>query len=622
MLLSRKKRRSRKRSSLIQNRLGLESLENRRLMAVDLNLMNGTLHIEGDEAHDIVKISHVAPVQHAYRGFLPAPRIYMPMVNVWYGHREGGQTVFDGSSNFPRLFVSGISFNGNDGNDLFDNQTMIHSEAHGGLGFDVLKGGSGHDKLFGEGGSDHLYGNAGNDYLVGGGGFDRISGGEGNDTLRGSGDSNGTYYNDNMHDYLMGGNGYDKVLEEVLENAELTPSYLKLASFSGTVVEYNMLNSIESIKLHGNNLDNTIDASTYSGGNLFVDAGSGDDVLMGSEGNDILVAGNGHDLVLGNGGHDFIVGDHGNDILKGNAGDDIIIGGQGHDDIAGGTGKDFLLGNEGNDTLHGDEGKDQLFGDTGNDNLYGGADNDNLFGEEGDDGLFGGGGSDSLTGGADEDRFLFQAGDTIVDKNAQDAQIDFIDLESWTVDYNGSTINYTGGTWSDAEVELIDEALAVLHHTTGDDTFLKEKDGTEMTYQRVGTSSTNFIAWNGGDVHTFADGTFSGATDFVLQTVFHEIGHNWDSENANWDEWKELSSWTQEDKSGDANFIEGGNGGWFYSSSANFVRDYARTNPKEDFACSFSAYFMDQLGKPFGGGGALLAPGKMDFMDEFVDLKT
>ena len=59
-----------------------------------------------------------------------------------------------------------------------------------------------------------------------------------------------------------------------------------------------------------------------------------------------------------------------------------------------------------------------------------------------------------------------------------------------------------------------------------------------------------------------------------------------------------------------------------YSSSANFVRNYARTNPKEDFACSFSAYFMDQLGKPFGGGGALLAPGKMDFMDEFVDSKT
>ncbi len=622
MLHSQKKRRLKKRSSLTPNRLSLESLEDRRLMAVDISLTDGLLHIEGDGADDIVKISHVAPVQQAYRGFLPVPRLNMPMINVWHGHREGGQTVFDGSSSFLSFFVNGISFNGNNGNDLFDNQTMIQSEAHGGFGFDVLKGGSNHDKLFGEGDQDYLYGNAGNDYLVGGGGFDRISGGEGNDTLRGSGDWNGTFYNDNMHDYLMGGNGYDTVVDEVLEDAELTPSYLKLASFTGNVVEYNMLNSIESIKLIGNGLDNTIDASKYSGGKLFVDAGSGHDVLIGSDGNDILVAGAGNDMVLGNGGHDFIIGGDGNDSLAGHAGNDVIVGGQGNDDIYGNEGNDFLLGNEDDDTLHGGQGKDSLFGGKGDDNLYGGAENDSLFGNAGDDGLFGGGGADSLTGGADEDRFLFQAGDTIVDKNAKDAQIDFVDLASWSVTYNGSTINYTGGAWTDNEVELIDQALAVLHHTTGDTTFLKEKDGTEMTYQRVGTSSSNFIAWNGGDVHTFADGTFTGSNDGVLQIVFHEIGHNWDSENAKWDDWKKLSSWTQDDKSADANFIAGGNGGWFYSSGADFVRNYAKTNPKEDFACSFSAYFMDQLGKPFGGGGAANAADKMNFMDAFVVSKS
>lgn len=588
----------------IQKRFGMESLEDRRLMAVDIALTDGVLHLEGDGAHDIVKVSQTSMNMWNPRGSGRGGSFKVPIVNVWHGHREGSQTVFDGTANFLGYLVNEISFHGNEGNDLFENQTAIKSEAHGGMGFDVLKGGSHHDKLFGEGDQDYLYGNDGNDYLVGGGGFDRLVGGGGNDTLRGSGDSNGILYNDNQHDFLSGGQGYDKVVDQVLENAELTKNYLKLASFSGNVVEYNMLSSIESIQLQGNSLDNTIDASAYSGGALHVNGGNGDDVLIGSNGVDVLLGGNG------------------NDTIRGNKGTDVILGGQGDDILDGDEGNDFVFGNDGDDTLRGGKGNDTLLGGSGNDNLYGQAGNDGLKGGTGDDGLFGGAGTDTLTGGADEDRFLFQAGDTIVDKTDQDAQIDFVDLDSWTVTYNGTTINYTAGAWTDDEIELIDQALAMLHHTTGDSTFLKEKDGTEMIYQRVGTSPTNFVAWNGGNVHTFANGTFTGSTDFVLQTVFHEIGHNWDSENDKWDEWKDLSSWTQEDKSGDANYAAGGTGGWFYDSSANFVRNYARTNPKEDFACSFAAYFMDKLGKPFSGVGAAGAPGKMAFMDQFVISKS
>ena len=144
-----------------------------------------------------------------------------------------------------------------------------------------------------------------------------------------------------------------------------------------------------------------------------------------------------------------------------------------------------------------------------------------------------------------------------------------------------------------------------------------------MTYRRVGTSDTNFTAWNGWSVHTFADGTFTGNTTWVLQTVFHEIGHNWDKENANWDDFKALSSWTQTDKSSDPDYSAGGNGGWYYKTDTGFVRDYAKTNPMEDFACTFAAYFMDKISLPYlDGGSGTPAPDKMAFMDQFVTSLT
>ena len=635
MLRSKKRRQKQSKNRTTQKRLGLESLEDRRLMAVDISLTNGLLHIEGDAEHDVVKVMKTTPLSFGRGGAMR-----LPMIQVWHGHTEGGQTVFDGSSNFLSFSVKKISFNGNDGNDLFDNQTWIKSEAHGGFGVDMLKGGSNHDKLFGEGDGDYLYGNAGNDYLVGGGGMDYLRGGDGNDTLRGSGDWNGTLYNDNMHDYLMGGAGYDKVVDEVLENAELTNSYLKLNSFSGNVVEYNMLNSIESVKLTGNDLDNTITASKYDSGKLVIDGGKGNDLLIGSKGNDVLLGGNGDDIIIGMEGNDWILGQDGDDVLAGSSGNDVVIGGSGNDEVGGHEGNDQLFGGSGDDNLYGADGDDKLFGGSGNDslegnagsdnlfggsgddNLYGGTGTDKLFGQAGDDGLFGGGGTDTLNGGSDQDRFLTQTGDVITDKAAEDAEIYFVDKANWSVDYNGSTINYSSGSWTDSEVELIDEALAVLHHTTGDTTFLKRKDGDEMTYQRVGTSNTNFTAWNGGDTHTFADGTFTSSKAWIHQTVFHEIGHNWDSENDKWTDWKALSAWTQDDKSDDANFTAGGNGGWFYKTDTGFVRSYAKTNPKEDFACSFSAYFMDKMGKTYlDGGTGSAAADKLDFMDDFVTSK-
>ena len=137
MLRSKKRRQKRSENRTTEKRLALESLENRRLMAVDISLTNGLLHIEGDGEHDVVKVFNTNSTQMSRGGMQR-----LPMIQVWHGHKEGGKTVFDGSSNFLSFSVNEILFNGNDGNDLFDNQTWIKSEAHGGFGVDMLKGGS------------------------------------------------------------------------------------------------------------------------------------------------------------------------------------------------------------------------------------------------------------------------------------------------------------------------------------------------------------------------------------------------------------------------------------------------------------------------------------------------
>jgi len=70
--------------------------------------------------------------------------------------------------------------------------------------------------------------------------------------------------------------------------------------------------------------DDVIDASSMPAAapKLIVDAGDGDDVVLGGAGNDELHGGAGDDVLLG--------GD-GDDILDGGAGDDVLIGGGGND---------------------------------------------------------------------------------------------------------------------------------------------------------------------------------------------------------------------------------------------------------------------------------------------------
>jgi len=135
---------------------------------------------------------------------------------------------------------------------------------------------------------------------------------------------------------------------------------------------------------------------------LWVDGGTGNDILQGLTSADVLLGGPGNDIIQGGGNDDTMDGGTGNDLIVGRDGDEILIGGQGNDTLQGSSGSDVLWGGPGND---------RLSGGSGSDYLDGGADNDTMVGGGGDDILLGRGGKDSLKGEAGNDVVIGGNGD-------------------------------------------------------------------------------------------------------------------------------------------------------------------------------------------------------------------
>jgi Ca2+-binding RTX toxin-like protein len=155
----------------------------------------------------------------------------------------------------------------------------------------------------------------------------------------------------------------------------------------------------------------TFDVAQVSAIQIF--AGAGDDQI--SLGSGVMAAyvnaGLGNDSVLGGGFADTLTGAGGKDTLRGGAGDDRLNGGTGNDSLTGDDGTDRLYGNENNDVLSGVAGVDRLFGGDGDDSLSGGSSNDKLYGEAGNDSLDGGNQNDLLEGGVGADTILGGNGD-------------------------------------------------------------------------------------------------------------------------------------------------------------------------------------------------------------------
>ena len=173
-----------------------------------------------------------------------------------------------------------------------------------------------------------------------------------------------------------------------------------------------------------------------------IDAGSGNDFIIGSFDDDIIMTGSGDDTVFAMGGNDVLDGSTGNDRLygisgnneiRGGTGNDNLFGGSGDDEIDGGVGNDTILGLAGNDVIvaaggedfvAGGRGDDMIFGGADNDRLFGNTGNDEIYGESGDDLIFGVEGSDLLRGGDGDDELFGMGGsDRIYGDNGNDLAI-------------------------------------------------------------------------------------------------------------------------------------------------------------------------------------------------------
>lgn len=336
---------------------------------------------------------------------------------------------------------------------------------------------------------------------------------------------------------------------------------------------------------------------------------------------------------LGGGGNDYLEGDDANDYFEGGAGTDTIRGFGGHDTIFGGADSDKLYGGDGND---------RLVGGGGTDYLYGGADNDGLIGGDSSD-------VDYLYGEAGADRFLVQTNDQVKDAASQDATIAF---------RNGSS------SWNERELEAVDQAFAELQSVTGNTVLLKDTTSSKNLIFQKENSSVDYAGRNTEttvterywDYYRFTWKTRYVRTDRLIQirdfnetnnrerlnaidTVIHEIGHNWDSSSeragrgvagSTWNSFVGISDWRT---SSTANHFRSGDGNWYYSKASKdgffggvISTDrgnsltYGKWNPVEDWATAFEAYFrIRRESGPFGISGGIAGSGRNAYAQAKLD---
>jgi Ca2+-binding RTX toxin-like protein len=334
-------------------------------------------------------------------------------------------------------------------------------------GLAYVDGGNGDDRITGSNLANDLRGGAGNDTLNGGDGNDALTGGTGNDITNG-GNGDDTIYaggTDAQYDTIDGGAGTDTF-------AVTGATSLTLNGFNAAA------SSIENWQGNGQAVLGTTAANIldFNGlqsvtGLAYVDGGSGDDRITGSNLANDLRGGAGNDTLNGGDGNDALTGGTGNDITNGGNGDDTIYAGATdaqYDTIDGGAGTDTfavtggisltlngfnaaassienwqgngqaVLGNNLNNAfdfsgLASRSGISYVDAGYGNDTIVGSAFADDLRGNAGNDVLIGGAGDDFLSGGTGNDTFVFAPGfgrDTIRDFAAGSTIGDVIQFDS------------------------------------------------------------------------------------------------------------------------------------------------------------------------------------------------
>ena len=120
--------------------------------------------------------------------------------------------------------------------------------------------------------------------------------------------------------------------------------------------------NLQAVRIDAGRGDDTVIGSQFADS---IDGGWGDDLINGRSGDDTLQGGHGSDRLFGGAGRDRIEGGLGEDLLRGNAGIDLLDGGTEGDRLFGGPSRDALLGGEGDDTIRGGPGNDLIDGGDG-----------------------------------------------------------------------------------------------------------------------------------------------------------------------------------------------------------------------------------------------------------------
>jgi Ca2+-binding RTX toxin-like protein len=298
-----------------------ERLEDRRMMAADIDFDDGVVTVEGTDNRDQIVIS-ANPKD--------SDEILVRVINLRTGELLEQE-------DYDREDVDRIDAYGFGANDVILNDTDIES------------------RQFGGGGDDELYGGSGIDTLDGGANNDRLEGGRGNDTLTG-GTGNDTYV------FAGSSLGIDTVNEAANVDVD-TLDFSQITTGSiGLGIGVDLASTAQSVVCLGNlslRLSSSSGIENVLGTNYM-------DFINGNVRNNVLKGFGGQDYIYGRGGADDLFGGAGNDFLFGEAGNDRLYGEAGADNLDGGADADYLDGGY-FPTFGTPTGRDQLTGGTGAD---------------------------------------------------------------------------------------------------------------------------------------------------------------------------------------------------------------------------------------------------------------
>lgn len=271
------------------------------------------------------------------------------ILNAGGGDDQVTLTPLDSRNSEGRVFEAVLVANGESGNDSIDASAMLQSV--------ILTGGSGNDILEGGSNGDEIFGGDGGDWAIGNGGSDRIHGNRGNDVLIGDygvitsallettqfdSGADDIIWGDEDDDIILGGYGQDWL--------------------SGSIGQDIILGDdgrIDHVSVDGDlsDIDEITSSSTTSGGGAdIIEAGSGNDLVIGGRFGDLVTAEAGNNVVIGDSGRFLAAvsdapqsflssrmtvglittlepGDGAGDVIKVNTGSDIVLGGFGADEI-------------------------------------------------------------------------------------------------------------------------------------------------------------------------------------------------------------------------------------------------------------------------------------------------